>query len=281
MSTSQADIAMGIALEKKSRQAAELAMQGKWSVAVKLNKEIVCHYPDNVDAFNRLGKSLLEMGLVKEAIESFQDAVKLSPNNPIATKNLQNLRTIDSSNNYKNYKKKSAAWPQSANEEYGKVAVVELVNKTNNKVLDALVNGEEIEFAIIDKIIKAISSNGTRLGQVEPKLGARISKLIKAGNIYKAFIKKRGGNSVNLLIREVYQHPSQIGVVSFPNIGSANSFDNHLYEKLQITQHLNGNYDFYLNDEWDEDNPQNGADQELYPQVDKIINAPNQLIADY
>ena len=140
---------------------------------------------------------------------------------------------------------------------------------------------EEIELAIMDKIVKAISINGSRIGQVEPKLGARISKLIKAGNKYKAFIRKIDGNRVKLLIREIYQHPSQIRVVSFPNIDSQNNRENHLYEQLQISQQDSTELNFDLNEDWYEDDPQNGTNQKLYPQVNKILNQPNQLIEDY
>ena len=91
MSISQAEIAKGIALEKKGRHAAELAMQGKWDEAVAVNREIVSDHPDNVDALNRLGKSLLETGLIKDAINTFRNALNLSPNNPIAIKNLHKL----------------------------------------------------------------------------------------------------------------------------------------------------------------------------------------------
>jgi len=281
MSISQAEIAMGIALEKKSRQAAELAMQGKWDEAVELNREILSNHPDNVDALNRLGKSLLETGLIKAAIEAFKTALNLSPNNPIATKNLNKLTAKHSSKTAKEQKLKTVSWPKSANEEYGKVALVDLVNQANKGALEEIEDGEEIELAIMDKIVKAIRVNGERIGQVEPKLGARISKLIKAGNKYKAFIRKIDGNRIKLLIREIYQHPSQIRVVSFPNINSQNNRESQLYETLQISQKGNADFNFDLNEEWYEDDPENSADQQLYPQVSKILNAPNRLIEDY
>ena len=281
MSISQAEIAKGIALGKKGRHAAELAMQGKWDEAVAVNREIVSDHPDNVDALNRLGKSLLETGLIKDAINTFRNALNLSPNNPIAIKNLHKLTEKYSTKTTKIQKIKPMSWPKSANEEYGKVAIVDLVNQTNKGALETVEDGEEIQLAIMDKIVKAISINGSRIGQVEPKLGARISKLIKAGNEYKAFIRKIDGNRVKLLIREIYQHPSQIRVVSFPNIASQNNSENQLYETVQFTQQNAADFNFDLNEEWDEDDPQNGSKQGLYPQVNKILNAPNKLIEDY
>ena len=281
MSISQAEIAMGIALEKKSKHAADLAMQGKWDEAVEINREILSENPDNVDALNRLGKSLLETGLIKEAIEAFKNALNLSPNNPIATKNLHKLIEKYSSTTMKDQKLKTLSSPKSANEEYGKVAIVDLVNQTTKDNLDEVEDGEEIQLAIMDKIVKALSVKGERIGQVEPKLGARITKLIKAGNKYKAFIKKIDGNRVKLLIREIYQHPSQIRVVSFPNINLQNNRETQLFETLQTTQQDGAVLNFDLNEEWYEDDPQNGADQDIHPQVSKILNAPNRLIEDY
>ena len=281
MSISQAEIAMEIALEKKSKHAADLAMQGKCDEAVEINREILSENPDNVDALNRLGKSLLETGLIKEAIEAFKNALNLSPNNPIATKNLHKLIEKYSSTTMKDQKLKTLSSPKSANEEYGKVAIVDLVNQTTKDNLDEVEDGEEIQLAIMDKIVKALSVKGERIGQVEPKLGARITKLIKAGNKYKAFIKKIDGNRVKLLIREIYQHPSQIRVVSFPNINLQNNRETQLFETLQTTQQDGAVLNFDLNEEWYEDDPQNGADQDIHPQVSKILNAPNRLIEDY
>ncbi|PZC43542.1 MAG: Flp pilus assembly protein TadD, contains TPR repeats [Chloroflexi bacterium] len=281
MSISQAEIAMEIAMEKNSKRAAELAMQGKWEKAVTLNHEILSNHPENVDALNRLGKSLLETGQITDAIDAFKSAINLSPNNPIATKNLHKLTQKYSSESIKEQKLKTVSWPKSANEEYGKVALVDLVNQPNKDALAGIEDDEEIELAIMDKIVKAISINGARIGQVEPKLGARISKLIKAGNKYKAFIRKIDGNRVKLLIREIYQHPSQIRVVSFPNIDIQNNRETHLDEQLQIPQQDSAELKFDLNEEWEEDDPQNGTSQKLYPQVNKILNQPNRLIEDY
>ena len=181
----------------------------------------------------------------------------------------------------KDQKLKTLSSPKSANEEYGKVAIVDLVNQTTKDNLDEVEDGEEIQLAIMDKIVKALSVKGERIGQVEPKLGARITKLIKAGNKYKAFIKKIDGNRVKLLIREIYQHPSQIRVVSFPNINLQNNRETQLFETLQTTQQDGAVLNFDLNEEWYEDDPQNGADQDIHPQVSKILNAPNRLIEDY
>ena len=57
---------------------------------------------------------------------------------------------------------------------------------------------------------------GEYLGEVEPKYGLRLVKLINGGNKYVAAISSLGENKVKVIIREVYQHPSQAGRLSFP-----------------------------------------------------------------
>jgi hypothetical protein len=76
--------------------------------------------------------------------------------------------------------------------------------------------GDAVELKSTGNVIKATTGDGVLLGQVEPRLGARISRLMAGGNRYEAALKETDEGQVTLLIREVYQHPSQIGVVSFP-----------------------------------------------------------------
>ena len=48
-------------------------------------------FPNEVDAYNRLGKALTELGRYAEARDAYAHAVKLDPLNGIAAKNLQRL----------------------------------------------------------------------------------------------------------------------------------------------------------------------------------------------
>src|SRR5437660_8639239 len=75
----------------KSEQAISLAMKNRWEEAAQLNREILELFPNEVDAYNRLGKALTELGKYSDAREAYAHAVKLDPLNGIATKNLQRL----------------------------------------------------------------------------------------------------------------------------------------------------------------------------------------------
>ena len=65
----------------------------------------------------------------------------------------------------------------------------------------------------------AENSRGEYLGQVEPKHGQRLVRLMEGGNDYIASIINSTEESVTIIIREVYQHPSQAGKLSFPPKG--------------------------------------------------------------
>ena len=75
----------------KSEQAISLAMKNRWDEAAQVNREILDLFPNEVDAFNRLGKALTELGRYAEARDAYAQAVKLDPLNGIAAKNLQRL----------------------------------------------------------------------------------------------------------------------------------------------------------------------------------------------
>ena len=73
--------------EDKLKTAILYAMQGKWDDAIKANEDIILNNPNDVDAFNRLGKALSEIGKINKSKNAFQKALSLSPQNVIAKKN--------------------------------------------------------------------------------------------------------------------------------------------------------------------------------------------------
>ena len=64
------------------------------------------------------------------------------------------------------------------------------------------------------------NSRGEYLGQVEPQHGQRLIKLMEGGNKYTATILNSTANTVTVIARESYQHPSQAGRFSFPPKGT-------------------------------------------------------------
>ena len=59
------------------------------------------------------------------------------------------------------------------------------------------------------------------IGAVEPRVAARLLKLIAEGNKYAAGVTSLGDKDVRIIIREIYQDPRNYGKVSFPTAAKA------------------------------------------------------------
>lgn len=194
------------------KEAVSLALQGRWREAIAVNKAIIESFPTDVDAFNRLGRAYMELGEYSQAREAYRHALKLDPYNRIAQKNLSRLEQIKETVPKKEPPKVVSPLLL---EEMGKAGVVRLVSLAPPDVIAKLGTGEEVILKIKDKRLIAESTTGEYLGEVEPKHSLRLMRLIEGGNRYSAVIVGLD-DEVKLLIREVYQHPSQVGILSFP-----------------------------------------------------------------
>ncbi len=201
---------------RRSRQAIALAMQGRWGEAVTANKGIIVSYPNDVDAYNRLGRAYMELGEYSQAREAYSRAIELDPYNAIAQKNLRRLShlgevVVDSEGD------SHKATPQHFIEEVGKTGVVDLCCLAPPEVLAKMVAGDRIYLKIDGASLIVENSRGEYLGQVESRYGQRLIKLMERGNKYSSAIIRSAEDKMTVIIREVYQDPGQAGRISFPS----------------------------------------------------------------
>src|SRR6476469_1082877 len=113
-------------------RAIQLAMQNRWQEAVDVNRTILKLDPNDADAYNRLGKALLELGQYREAYDAYARAVELSPANAIAQKNMQRLAPLVQQGATATPTRPVAAGepirPQTFIEETGKTGLTILIN---------------------------------------------------------------------------------------------------------------------------------------------------------
>lgn len=218
MATSPIDIKERLRKER-TKQAVTQAMQSQWDAAVETNRSILQDFPDDVEAYNRLGKALMELGRNKEAADAFKKALQHAPHNAIARKNLDRLSQIGE--RAKRVPVKATAAPQTFIQESGKAGRTSLVNLAPPKVLLKLSPGDVMELELEGIVLRVTDAAGGYIGQVQPKLSSRLAKLIKGGNRYEASVTSVGKAELGIIIREKYQHPSQTGIVSFPTQGSS------------------------------------------------------------
>ena len=199
----------------RTKQAINLAMQGRWREAIAINKDIVGDFPTDIDAYNRLGRAYMELGEYSSAKEAYGQALKLDHYNAIAQKNLRRLSLL-SEHSTASVDDSDTAKPQHFIEETGKAGVVNLYRLAPRETLARMVAGDKVNLRVSNSGLVVENNNGQYLGEVEPRHGPRLIRLLKGGNEYSAAIVSATEDRVTVIVREVYQHPSQAGQLSFP-----------------------------------------------------------------
>lgn len=199
-----------------SEKAIQLAMQSRWSEAIGVNRGLIEHFPDDVDAHNRLGKALLETGQYADARAAYRTAAKLDPTNTIAAKNLVRLEKLVTDSPAAAVHHGSAVDPKLFIEESGKTAVTDLVDVPRFETIANLVAGERLEIRVNGGLVRLTTAEGVVVGQVEPKLSKRLLRLIEIGNKFSAAITSIDEAHVRVILRETFRHSSMGSRPSFP-----------------------------------------------------------------
>lgn len=210
-------------------QAIAHATAAQWADAAETNRKILEMGPD-AEAENRLAKALWELGELGAAREHYQTALALDPTSRIAERNIDRLRTllVDAGEKTVPAQDGSKAPVSIFVEETGKTGFAFLTDLADPRKLAQVNPGDAVELTPEGNRLIAIS-NGMRIGVVEPRVAARLLKLIADGNKYLAGVTSLGDKDVRIIIREVFQDPLNYGKVSFPT--AAKSTDLRPYTK--------------------------------------------------
>jgi tetratricopeptide (TPR) repeat protein len=210
--------------QRLSKEAVNLALQGRWEEAEATNRDIIEKFPTDVEAYNRLGRALTEFGNFEGAKEAYLKALELAPDNAIARRNLARLTSLSESMATLGGRPKKASRSKAQTQrvaldlfitEVGKAGVVNLNNVAPAKVLAKMGFGDQVRLEAKRQRLLVTNESGEHLGEVEPKQGLRLIKLMQGGNKYDAAILNVEDDKVQVIIKEVYQHPSQVGHPSF------------------------------------------------------------------
>jgi tetratricopeptide (TPR) repeat protein len=202
-----------------AEQAIQLAIESKWEEAATLNRSILEVLPEDVDTWNRLGKSLLELGRYKEAHEAYAKSIALDPVNQIAKRNLERLEGLQDVAPKREGVAKVAQ--DLFIEEVGKTGTT-LLRDASREMIAALTAGDEVYLKPDDDVLQIANAGGDIVGSVEPKMGLRLLRLMEGGNQYAAAVKSLTDDDVEVIIKETYRDPSQTRL-SFPATGTESS----------------------------------------------------------
>ena len=224
-----------------------------------------------------MGRALTETGRIEEARDAFRRVLEVSPHNTIARKNLDRLEKLgdDLPRQQTVHRKATRAFIG----ESGKTLVTSLVNVAPLKLLARLTPGDDVSLELSGRRLNVKDDvSGEELGQVESKTASRLKRLMSGGNRYQATVKSVEEREVTIIIREVYKHPSQARIVSFPSKSSAGTsvpsasprYDSAEDEQAAEAKRINAAKD------WSDDDTEPGDDEAFSPSIHRIINSSDE-----
>jgi hypothetical protein len=204
------------ARRRLQNQAVDLAAKNRWEEAAELNRQIL-ELGEDADTHNRLGKAFFELGRLEEARECYRSALRLTPNNPIARKNVERLDDLIA----RGATLQSRAGRELVDlrlfiTEIGKTALTSLVDISRRSGSPSVVTGEKVDLHVDGRHVNIVDVSGHIIGRLEPKLAQRLVELIEGGNRYTAAIAYVGTTQIRVLLRETFQAPALRDRVSFP-----------------------------------------------------------------
>jgi tetratricopeptide (TPR) repeat protein len=194
-------------------------MQNRWQEAADLNRQILDQFPDDVDTLNRLGKALMELGQYADARDQYDRATRIDPSNGIAAKNLVRLTKLAEESvaaPVVSVPHSKPVDPSLFIEESGKTAVTDLVDRAPFHEIATLTAGDKLTLKVENGAVRVLGPGDGQVGQLEPKIAQRVTRLIAAGNRYSAAITSIDEHHVRIIIREEHRDPSMRSRPSFP-----------------------------------------------------------------
>lgn len=211
--------------------AIQQALASQWEDAVITNRNILNLFPNDPEAYNRLGKAYSELGHYTEARQAYSQTLKFSPNNTIAKKNLERLSLLSETPVHVHTGAERID-PRLFIEETGKTGMTELINVAPASVLAKVGVGDRVLLHVNGHTLLVRNAVGEDIGQIEPRLANRLINFMEGGNRYAAAILVMEHGQVRLIIREEYQHPSMFGKVSFPSQGGGDTIRAYIKDSM-------------------------------------------------
>jgi len=254
--------------------ALKAAAEGRWQEAADANRAVLAFaaeikVEERIEAQNRLAKCLWELGDLAGSKKEYQVTLTLDPLNRIAERNLERLKGL-----IKQVGKKTTPSSEGATtpagifiQEAGTTGFAHLTNVADVATLAQVNPGDAVELLTLSNRLIA-KANGIEIGRVEPRIAARLLKLIADGNIYSAGITSISGGDIRIIIREESVSAKNLGKVSFPTATRTN--DERPYTKGS----------FFREDEGFSDDDDDDTYEDETPVADRVTAEPPEKTAD-
>jgi hypothetical protein len=213
-------------------EAIALALESRWSEALAVNRAMLERHGEEEETFNRLGKALSELGQPEEALDAYQQSLRINPLNIIAQKNVRKLSALLQAPS-RVEGMATAIDVDLFTEEPGKSGLAVLVPPAGG-VDVAVAPGEVVELHVEQGQLHARTVRGIDLGDVDTKLARRLVPLMIGGNRYSAAVARVDDRRIEIMIRETYQAPENARKTSFAIARGARREDFRPYAKESL-----------------------------------------------
>lgn len=265
------------------------ALERRWDRAAEENRALLDEDKTDVEAANRLGKALTELGDVPGAIEAYEHALNVDATNAIARKNLARLeeqrkakrpaRAVRPTKARSTARAPEEAAPRRIDvataslrtspiiEDFGKSADLTLERVAPRAAAQVSV-GDPVQLELTSSGVSAKTAGGAIIGHLDPRSGLRLRRMMQGGNRYSAVVVRASDGQVVVHVRETYKHPSLVGQASFlPQAGDPRRRRSapRAYTKTSVVQYGRSDDDEDFESEDDEEDvwrPRAGEDSD-------------------
>jgi tetratricopeptide (TPR) repeat protein len=241
------------------------ATEGRWDDALALNDALLGRFPRDAETLNRKGRALIELRQLGAARDAYSEALKADPANMIARRNLQRLEMLynrpEGSLEGADTAPTTLPRPNVFVEEIGKTWVDELANPTDLSHLAEVSPGEQLQIRAENDKVYLLSVDGVQLGEVGAPVGERVAQLMEGGNRYEVYALGISSQSLRVIIRELYKHPSLAKEISFKE--QVRKTQDLMRERELLSLREEGDFVFGDDDDVDMEDDQGDSDEEI------------------
>ena len=198
-------------------EAIALALKGEWERATEVNRAILELFADDVEAMNRLGKAYMELGKYDDARGVLGNVTRIAPYNNIAKKNLARLESLGNSPASTKLGRKVGSVPHIVIEESGKSGTTVLRKTAPSETVARIAPNDPANLVAENSNLNVYSRDGEYLGQVEPKLGQRLVRLMCSGNEYDAALVSVNQRGAAVIIGYTLPYRRPLTLRPFPS----------------------------------------------------------------
>ena len=190
--------------------AIQAAKAHEWHTAIEHNLALLEENPEDIGAKIRLGVAYAQLDQIKEAKKAFTEVLELDKSNQLVKKHLEKLK------NHQTISLSALPADEQFIEEPGKTKTVELHRLAGKDQLEQLSVGQICTLKPKNRFV-SVEVGKTYVGSLPEDLSARLTKLMKGGNVYICYIRSVSHSSCSVFIKETVRSKEFEYVNSFPS----------------------------------------------------------------